>query len=195
MKTLITFLLISFSLTVRAQDLEKMNWNFKNISGSTINFGNGKSFNTHLYELKYIGQIPNGDQIPFFIFSGRDCNECDANISIYIHSPKDGKLTIENGQNRYQYPGKERDVEDNSLVYKGRTFYGQVLKNTIGVIWFEEQLMEDNSWRKSTYLIKISNGNKKEIVYKNSTQLAETLELLKQGLCKEIKGIDTTTEP
>ena len=82
-----------------------------------------------------------------------------------------------------------------ALVYKGRAFYGQVLKNTIGVIWFEEQLMEDNSWRKSTYLIKISNGNKKEIVYKNSTQLAETLELVKQGLCKEIKGIDTTTEP
>ena len=115
MKTLITFLLISFSLTVRAQDPGKMNWNFKSISGSIINFGNGKPFNTHLYELKYIGQIPNGDQIPFFIFSGRDCNECDAHISIYIHSPKDGKLTIENGQNRYQYPGKESDIEDNSL--------------------------------------------------------------------------------
>jgi hypothetical protein len=178
-----------------AQSSAQGNWNFKSVSGSIINFDNGNAFNTHLHELKYIGQIQNGNRSPFFIFSGRDCDECDANISIYIHSPINGKLSIEYGKNRYQYPGKERNIEDNSLTYKGRAFYGQVLKNTIGVIWFEEQLMENNSWEKSTYLVKIINGKKKEISYKNSTQLTETLQLLKQGLCKEIKGIDYTSEP
>jgi hypothetical protein len=86
--------------------------------------------------------VPNGNKTPFLIFSGRDCDECDANISIYIHSPSNGHLKIENGENRYGFPGSERDFENKNILYKARAFYGQVLPGIRGVIWYQKQLME-----------------------------------------------------
>jgi len=65
-------------------------WIFDKVRAHTLEFKNGKSYNTDLYDLKYIGQVANNNKAPFLIFSGRECLECDANISIYIHSPANG---------------------------------------------------------------------------------------------------------
>jgi hypothetical protein len=170
-------------------------WIFEKVTGSFLKFKNGKEFNTNLYELKYIGMVPNGNKAPFLIFSGRDCNECDANISIYIHSPSNGHLKVENGENRYGCPGNERDYENNSLLYKARAFYGHVLPGIKGVIWYQKQLMENNTWQSSIFLVNLSDGVKKETTLKNIEKLKLTLDLLKQGDCREINGINYHSEP
>jgi hypothetical protein len=171
------------------------NWIFEKVIGSVLKFKNGKEYNTRLYQLKYIGQIANPNKAPFLIFSGRDCDECDANISIYVHSPSNGTLEVANGENRYDYPGTERDIEDKSLLYMARAFYGEILPGINGVIWYSDQLMQNNIWQKSLFIVNLNNGVKKEKILKDSGQLKESLVLLKQGLCKEIKGIDYTSEP
>lgn len=129
------------------------------------------------------------------IFSGRDCDECDAQISIFIHSPSNGKLIVGIGENACQYPGNERDFETNKLDYKARAFYGQVLKGVNGVIWYEKRLMDDNSWGNFIFLVKIQNGIKKEIQLKDKKLFNETLLLLKNGSCKEIPGMNYLSEP
>ncbi|GAC1305692.1 MAG: hypothetical protein NVSMB24_14950 [Mucilaginibacter sp.] len=170
-------------------------WVFNKAEGHVLKFKNGKSFNTNLYDLKYIGQIANDRGAPFLIFSGRDCDECDANISLYIHSPSNGKLQVANGENRYGYPGTERDFENNSLLYRGRAFYGEVLPNIKGVLWYQEQRMENEKLKKSLFLVKLKGGVKNEVILKNTGQLQSTLGLLSQGRCKEIRGRDYTSEP
>jgi len=195
MKFILTFLLLISSIAGNGQTPLNSKWDFQNSSGSVLKFKNGKIYDTHLYSLEYIGQIPNGNKAPFLIFSGRDCDECDANISIYVHSPANGKLSIDNGANRYQYPGKEKDYENNELVYESRGFYGQVLKNTFGLIWYQKDLMDNSKWKKSIFLIQINNGVQKEMLLNDTNQLNETLALSKSGLCKEIKGMNYTTEP
>lgn len=147
-------------------------------------FKDRKKFNTNLFVLNYIGQITNENKAPYLIFSGHDYNECDANPSIYIHSPSNGTLKIENGENRSQIPGIENDYKDGSVVYKARTFYGQVLPAIKGVIWYEVQLMENKSWQKSILLVSLKNGIKKDAVLENYDQLKVTLQLLKKGFCK-----------
>lgn len=175
--------------------IDSNEWIFQGTAGSILKFKNGKEYNTNLYELNYIGQIVNGHEAPFLVFSGRDCNECDANISIYVYSPSNRPLKVENGENRYQYPGTERDYESDSLLYKARAFYGQVLPGINGVIWYNEQLIENNTWQKSLFLVNLSNGIKKDTALKISGQLKNTLRLLDQGACKEIKGLDYKSEP
>lgn len=171
-------------------------WLFDKVSGTVLKFKGGKEFNTNVFALKYIGQMPNDSKAPFLIFSGRDCNECDANLSIYIHSPSDGVLKVENGANRYQYPGTEKDFESDSLLYKGRAFYGEVLPGSSGIIWYQAQLMENNTWKKSIFLVDINSGKKKESALDNyDSNLKLTLGLLKQGSCKEIIGRDFKSEP
>jgi hypothetical protein len=170
-------------------------WLFDKVEGKVLRFKNGKMFNTSLYSLKYIGQITNDNKAPFLIFSGRDCNECDANISIYIHSSSNGHLNVENGENRYGFPGTERDLENNKPVFKSRAFYGQVLPGIKGVIWYQNQLMENKSWQKSIFFVNLNGGVKKETTSKDVEKLKLTLQLLEQGSCKEIKGVDYTSEP
>ena len=170
-------------------------WIFDKVAAQTLQFKNGKSYSTDLYDLKYIGQIANNSKAPFLIFSGRECFECDANISIYIHSPANGHMNVQNGENRYTFPGTEKDFENNRIISRCHAFYGQVLPGVKGVIWYQEELTTKNTWQKSTFLVNLTNGTKKETKSKGEEKLKLTQQLLAQGLCKEIKGIDITSEP
>ena len=183
------------NIVKQARTKDNNDWPFEKTFGSVLKFINEKEYNTNLFELKYIGQIQNGEKAPFLIFAGRECDECDANVSIYIHSPSNGLLNVENGENRYQYPGEERDFENDSLLYKSRAFYGQVLPNINGIIWYQNQLMENNSWQKSVFLIEVDQSGKRDSVLKDLGQLEQTLDLQKKGLCTEIKGLKYTSEP
>jgi hypothetical protein len=125
MKLIHAFLLLSFPFLCKAQAPSNNGWNIQSVTGSTLKFKNGDTYDPNLYQLKYIGQIPNDNKAPFLIFSGRNCDECDANISIYIHSPANGKLVVGNGENTYAYPGKQTDFESKKLVFEGRVFMGK----------------------------------------------------------------------
>ena len=172
---------------------EADNWTFDTVKNRTLLFKNGLSFETGLYEIEYIGQISCDKKAPFLIYSGRDCDKCDANIAIYIHSPSDGTLAIQNGQNRYEYPGALKFYEDNRLLQTSRAFFGQVLDNVTGVIWFTK----DNSNKKpdSIYLIRLDNGLLKDTSFVSQGTIEKTLMFAGQGLCKEIPGRELTSEP
>jgi hypothetical protein len=180
---------------VKQTNSQKQNWEFEKVAGSNLYFKNAKPFKTNLYNLQYIGQVSNGSIPPFLILSGRDCDECDANISVYICSPADGPLKVESGENSYSLPGTERDIEDKSMIFKARAFYGLILPNIKGVIWYQTQLMENGTLKKSVFLVNLNHPDKKEISMKDAGQLQETLKLLKQGLCKEIPGVAYNSEP
>jgi hypothetical protein len=72
---------------------------------ATLTLPDGSKFRTTLYELNVIGQLRTAKKILYFILSGRGCDECDANTSIYIHSPSDGAMKNKGEQPRFPYPG------------------------------------------------------------------------------------------
>ena len=181
------------NLTTNTQ--AKTDWAFDRVEKSKLLFKNGQSFETNLFELAYIGQVFAESKAPYLIFSGRDCNECDANISIYIHSPSDGKLIIDHGQNRYQYPGTEKDYETDSILYTSRAFYGQVLEKVNGIIWYENRLLENGKMGRSIFLSRLDNEMIKDTTYEDKGKLDQTISLVKKGLCKEIQGQQYTSEP
>lgn len=171
------------------------NWTLDKIEGSKLVFKNGQIFETNLFELEFIGQIPVNNKAPYCIFSGRDCEGCDESISIYIHSPSDGQLNVEHGQNRYEYPGTEKDYETDSVLCISRAFYGRVLENKDGVIWYENRLLENGKMARFVFLAHVDNGTLKDTTYDDNGSLNQTLDLLSKELCKEIKGRQYTSEP
>lgn len=191
----LTIFLLSGCLNSKKKKQNTNRWKFESVVGSELKFKNGQKFDTKLYRLKYIGQITNGVSAPFLIFSGSDCDECDENISIYFHSPQNGNLEIKDGKNRYQYPGTERDIENDSLIYTARAFYGQVLPHVNGIIWYQQQLMDDNSLQSSVFMAKLNRGLIIDTMFTDTSKLKQTLNLLKQRKCKEIKGFDYKSEP
>ncbi len=183
----------SDSLTTSKKD--NTDWTFEKVQESKLVFKGEQTFDTNLFELEYIGQVSVDNKAPYLIFSGRDCKERDTNISIYIHSPSDGKLVIDHGQNRYQYPGTEKDYVTESVLYISRAFYGQVLENIKGVIWYENRLLENGKMGRFVFLSRIDNGSLKDTTYEDTGKLDQTIILKNQGLCKEIKGREYTSEP
>lgn len=168
--------------------LNRNEWVFDKAEDRSLYFTNGKSFDTHLYDLRYIGQVPVKDKAPYFIFSGRYCSDCDEVISIYVHSPSDGNLEVAMGKNGYSYPGEEKDSATDNVVYQARVFYGEVLDKTKGVIWYQKKITPTRTWQTDIYLVDLTNKNRKEGVLKDNGQLKQTLNLFRKEKCTEIKG-------
>ncbi len=181
-------------VTVAKPDLST--WTFNKVVNKKLVFKEGFSFDTELYNLEYLGQINTAGNAPFLIYAGRECDDCDVNTSLYFHSPRTGKLNVSAGANRYAYPGRERDLETDSLIYEARAFYGEVLKGTKGIIWFQQTLIEDNTFQKSVYLARITDDKITGEELKDYDILfKETAALHKKKKNKEINGKEFTSEP
>src|SRR5690348_1105894 len=57
-----------------------------------LDLPNGSKFQTTLYGLAVMGRLHATNKLPYYVLSGVGCQECDANVSIYIHSPSDGPM-------------------------------------------------------------------------------------------------------
>ncbi len=177
------------------KELNSAGWLFERVEGSKLVFQNGNAVETKLFDLKYVGQLEVADKAPYLIFSGRYCSNCDAIISIYVYSPSDKQLQVERGQNRYQYPGVVRDYHTDRIRYSSRAFYGQVMENTNGIVWYESRIMENGENGDFVYLVNLKNGELKDTIYPYNGEMDQTMALLKKGVCKEIPGRHYTSEP
>jgi len=167
-------------------------WTLSRVDGSKLLFENGTSLETGLYELAYIGQVPGAaGESPMLIFSGKYCTECDANVSIYTHTPGGSTFTAAEGRNREKYPGTENHYETGITLYTARAFYGEVLDNTNGVIWYQTVAQEDG---KTAGFIRLKNSAV-DTVYADNGTLEQTLKLFEAGKCAEISGKTYTSEP
>jgi hypothetical protein len=165
----------------------------ENAANKKVNFKSGKVYETNLFEIEFIGQLQSTQKADFLILAGRQCEECDANISIYIHSPSDGPLQDEAYQPRYGFPGKVFYYEDNRLVYESRTFWGEVLPKRFGVIWFQKQLTDKNEWVESVFFAELLNDKIEDKTVKAT--IDQLVDQVKKGTAWEIKGRDQTSEP
>jgi hypothetical protein len=170
-------------------------YQFSHLSGDTIFFTHGQYYKTHLYETGFIGMVNVGDKAPYLIYSGRDCNECDANLSLYIHSPDDGTLDVSDGQYRMIYPGKVFHYETGELIYESNAFYGEVVNGTRGLIYYTGDFSETGDTLKRTLLIRLDAAGMTDSMWNHHLTLNQTIRLEAAGLCHEIAIKDFTSEP
>ncbi len=168
---------------------------YQRTDSSTIHFQDGTSFETGLYDLRYIGQVQHHGGMPWLIMAGRYCTECDAELALYIHSPSDGPLITEFGANARYYPGRLLDPMTGEPLYEGRAFHGEVLEETGGVIWYERITHPDGTVQEVTTLLDLDGEMPIEQQFLDQARLPKTLELMSRGLCIEIPGIDQTSAP
>jgi hypothetical protein len=168
---------------------------FDRVDSSTIIFRNDMQFETGLHDLTYIGQVQRHGGMPWLIMSGRYCLDCDAGIALYIHSPSDGPLYTEFGANARYHPGRILDSESGEPWYEGRTFFGEVLSETGGVIWFERIVHADGTVQEVTTLVDLDGEVPVEQQFMDQNRLPQTLELMSYGRCFEIHGMDQTAAP
>lgn len=164
---------------------------------SSIRFQNGKTFVTTLFQVKYLGHLTNSGNAPFLILAGRGCQDCDANLAIYLHNPQSGPMQGEDSQERFVHPGVIRDAETKQPVLEARMFVGNCLPDVKdGVVWFIKEKDEQGRWKSSALIAEVKN---QELVIRELTtsvpDINKVLAAMKDNQCIEIKGINQVTEP
>jgi len=157
----------------------------------------GARFKTSLYHLKVIGELRATHKSSYYVLSGVGCTECDANTSIYIHSPDDGPMKDESQQQRFAYPGIETDIEDGHPSYKARMFLGNCIANhPNAAIWFERFMGEDGRWHSDVTVAEV-NSDKLVVkqMHRNLLTIEEAIKSVAAGDCKEVPGINRGSEP
>ncbi len=154
------------------------------VENKKVYFKSDQIFETNIFDIGFIGQLNSRAKKDFLVLTGRQCQGCDANISIYIHSPSDGPLKNEALQERFGIPGKEFYYENLKLIYEGRAFWGEVLPGRTGVIWFQKSLNEKSTWIESVAFAEITDDNVKTGTVTET--LDRTLAQVKKGVAFEI---------
>ncbi|SHJ57781.1 hypothetical protein SAMN04488028_101560 [Reichenbachiella agariperforans] len=176
--------------------IEQQNPNEFQVTGTdsaSVIFDDGTEFLTNLYELEFVAQLPTKTKIPYLILTGRQCTMCDANISIYIHSPSDGSMKQSHEQLRYGLPGELYNWEDGELIAKKRAFYGEIFPNNHGVVWYQSELDEKGNWIESTYFAGISGDTLLGSFIE--ANIDSTLLQVNKKLAFELPGTSQLTEP
>lgn len=173
-------------------------------SGSSSNDGmgvldlpNGSKFATTLYDLKVIGQLKSAHKLPYYVLSGIGCNGCDANVSIYIHSPSDGPMHDEGTQPRFDYPGRGFRREDHRVDSETRVFLGDCAPgHPDAVIWFYHLLGEDKQWHDSVDVAEVRGDKLFDWTPESDVPtLAEAEDAVRKSRCTEVPGLDQFEEP
>lgn len=162
----------------------------------TLQLPNGSKFQTTLFDLKVIGQLQTVQKLPYYVLSGVGCEECDANTSIYIHSPSDGPMKDEGKQQRFDYPGRQFSRPDHSVISTTRVFLGDCSQDyPNALIWFEHSSGDDRQWHDIVFVARVQNDHLIDEVPKASAPtIAEAETAVRKSRCRELPGLDQWAE-
>jgi hypothetical protein len=162
-----------------------------------LDLPDGSRFQTNLYDLKVIGQLHTVHKLPYYVMSGVGCQECDANVSIYIHSPSDGPMKNEGSQPRFDYPGRTLSREDRGVISDARVFLGNcIVGHPNAVVWLERSLGDDKQWHESGFVAEIKDDRLVVEDFEANAATTNEAELaVRKSGCRELPGTNQWEEP
>lgn len=163
-----------------------------------LDLPNGLKFQTRLYDLTAMGQLRTNRKVSYYVLSGVGCHGCDANVSIYIHSPSDGPMKDEGTQPRFDYPGRTISRAGHTVASETRVFLGNCgAGHPDAVIWFERYVGDDNKWHRSVLVAEVKGDSLAVIESKNRVpSLSEAERDSRKSQCRELqRGPDQWEEP
>jgi len=185
----ILVMVFSFPLDCSSRNniVEDNDWAIKKITKNVIEFKNGKTVKTNLFELGHIKTIYSQNNTPFLILFGKSCDSCDENLSIFIHNPKKGDFDVRKS-NRYIYPGNLFDFFSEKLLFSSRLFIGTCGFEVVNLIWEQSFFDDTNTAVKNYFVLSFNDDVLKETVYND-------FNLNHNTLCYELEGKDFMSEP
>ena len=185
-------LLFSCNFSSRQIETENSNWGIKKIGMDTIFYNNGRTTKTNIYDLKYIGTLKTKRRSPYIVLSGKSCDDCDENISIFLFS-SDNRVLNNTLYRKYSYPGKEYDYLEKNLLYESRVFFGNCQFDSIqSIIWYQKQYT-NSGIDSSIFIVQVIDDTLKSEKIAYNKMKKKSFNLNKN--CKEIHGVDVSSEP
>ncbi|WP_156035177.1 hypothetical protein [Microbulbifer sp. HZ11] len=108
-----------------------------------------------------------------------------------LEGNEDGVLNSDLSGERFTYPGKYRDYLTKQLVEKTRMFYGKCHEDGPALLWLSEYLT-DKGWVKEEYLLVFRDEG---IEHRYNQAYQPSVYNIENEGCREVPGIEVTTEP
>ena len=151
-----------------------------------------RSWAAELHEVTVLGELPAERKAPFFVLRARSCTECDANLTLYVHSPSDGPVGPEHEQERYTHPGVLLDPFVGDTLLVARTFLGEVEPGVQGLLWHLRERDEQGDWWAGAYELRVVADSLQGRELEPDQQQWEAL--LREGKLRELPGLVQTAE-
>jgi len=155
---------------------------------SKLTYGNGKEFQTDLYDARLLGELPADGKEPYLVFAGRECPQCDLDTNVYFRSPSDGSGT---GPMAVQssYPGNYYVADSGRLVARVRMFIGRCIDSNDGAVWFFQK-RDNGRWQTTVSTIFINGtqlGNR--TYFENLPKIAVAQAGVSNNQCREVPPV------
>ncbi len=162
---------------------------------TVLRLSDGSRFKTSLYHAKILGVLT-AKHKTYYVLSGFGCVECDANLSVYIHSPRDRAMPGENDEDGFEYPGS-LDNEDGTPLSRSRLFIGDCLPDyPNAAVWFRSEWDDDGQWNPSVFVAQVRGDSLRTFDAPDSLMRADAAAAaVKEKKCREIPGKRQTAEP
>lgn len=145
---------------------------------------------TDHYDKELISTFKVGENTKAYILYALECMECDANRNLHIVLKNDSTSKI---LSQYPIPGKVYFYENDELIYEARAFYGEILPDTFGMIWYQSGLQDEGQWQSSVYLLEINGleADGREV----EAKIEQSLDMVAQKKAFELEGESRTSAP
>ncbi len=166
-------------------------WHLSNSDPAALIFDTGDTLPMHAKDLRLVSQVTSPLGKPWFIFSGIDSEDSDGLRALFVVSPGD---SLTRGiQHSWHMPGRLVDSTSVATYYEASVFAGEVLRDTIGVVWYDRSLMPDGQWRLNTTLLQFGRTGPDTIILFGQSRKSATIALAVKGKCRPLTPIDQRT--
>lgn len=156
---------------------------------SALVFDNGDTLRTGLAGIKQLAWFTTPLGQPWFLFSGNRAAPAKAGVSLYVISPGDS-TSLHALDAPWHMPGRLIDTTGADSYYEAEVFAGEVLRDTVGVIWYERSLMPDGQWRLNTTLLDLNGPQPDTLIFFGHGRKSSTLDLAFHGKCQLLDNMD-----
>ncbi len=161
---------------------------------TTLIFDTGDTVRTGLKEVNLITQFQNTLGREWFVFSGVQDTSKKPEASLFVLSPGENSA-LKAVQQPWHMPGRLIDATSKEWYYEAQVLAGEVLRDTIGVIWYERSLMPDGTWRLNTTILDLTGPRPDTLVLFGHGRKSATIDLAFRGKCQLLDSLDQHLDP
>lgn len=152
-------------------------------------FNNGDTLRTGLTSFRITGQLTDPLGRPWFLCMGGNDRPYNGGLSLYVLSAGENAVRAAL-QYPWHAPGRLMEAATGKSYYEAEVFAGEVLKDTVGVVWYERALMPDGQWRLNTTLLDLNGTPPDTLVFFGHGRKSTTLGLAFSGKCHMLDSLN-----
>ncbi len=144
-----------------------------------------KTYKTSLSDLNYLGALRPSEGEPYFLFTGKQCENCQGDRKIYVVRPTSPKPTP------FVYPGKIFEPRTKALVLESQAFFGKCLphRGDILIIFQKEKVDRRPRLQSSVIIAEATQSYLAETLLERHLPSVQTaLQFVKRKTCFKIEG-------